>query len=300
MQTRSHHSLRLPLAILPLLGFLVGCAEQPYGYIFKPEHRDQVNLARQTTDFLSSLYDHSDAAGRFLTNAGLTTDYRSILPDGWVDETPRDTMGHPIASKFSFSRDYLDQQFFDLNIDTAAAPNAIRNPATLNYDFREVASAQNGITRQFFGQTVEVRKLQISYGDLLRNPNFLDGWFSMRRIVAFDQELEVLVSGKAQKVTYKIYLPVTWVMKIKQFSIDVNDQRSHIVIDGLFPIYDKVGDVQECHVSGELVINTDGSGGGDVWLFGQPCVRLTFTGRSFGFKGSFSLASEDYKTNYNL
>lgn len=283
-----------------LVGLLAGCAEQPYGYIFSPERRDQVNVARRAGDFIGSLYERTDQAADLLQETGLTTDFRSVLPEGWTEVTPRDSAGNPLGESYVFLRNYLDRDYYVLTMARNPSPGAVRNPARLQYQFAAVGSLRNYITRNYFGALDEEHRLDLSYADNLQNVHFVEGWFSIRKIVPFEQEIEILVNGKNQKVTYDIYLNVSWMMRVERFSIDPYDQRSRIVVEGEFPILDAENNIQKAHVSGELNINSDGAGGGDIWLYGQPTARISFSGRSFGFKGSFTLFSEDHKKSYNL
>jgi len=296
MQTRLNLPLRWNLALIPLLGILIGCAEQPYGYVFTPKDRDQINAARLSIDFLSELYDHADQAAGFLNDAGLTTsnNYRSILPDGWVDSTYYDNSGNPLTPDFYFYRNYLDKQYHVLAIPVAPISGAIRNPARLRYQYFEIASAQNNITNEFYGQAKLSRRLDVYYADNYTNPNLVDGWFSIRKIEMFDQEIEI--GGTNQ--SYQIALAVPWAMKVERFSIDPNDQQGKIVIDGLFPIMDETGVIQQTHVSGEFNIAADGTGSGELSLYGEPTARITLTGRSFGFKAKFTMYRDNHKTVY--
>jgi len=300
MHHRISHSLRWSIVFAPLLGLFAGCAEQPYGYVFTPKDRDKINVARQTGDFISAFYDHADAASRLLEDAGLTSNYRSILPDGWVDYTVYDGQGRPLASSYIFARNYLDKQYYGLMIDTAAITGALRHPAKLAYSYTEIASVQNNITNEFLPQLNDIRNIEIGYARNYTNLSFIDAWFSIKQVERFEQELEISVGGQSSDVSFFIYLQVPWTMKVTDFSIDPDDQQGHIVIDGLFPIMTEEGDIQNCHVSGEFRLDKEGKGSGDVWLFGEPTARITFTGRAFGFKGKFTLFSENHEITYNL
>ncbi len=280
--------------------FLGGCAEQPYGYIFVPSQRDQVNAARQAANFIGALYDHADAASGLLDKAGLTDDYASILPEGWVDITARDSNGNPLAPFFHFYKNYLDKELSELQIDRAALPGSVRTPSTLRYNYYTSSSIQNFVTNEFYGTVDQVQKAEIRYADNLQNLKFIEGWYSISKTVPFEQEIEIQALGRSTNVTYLIYLEVGWSLRVEHFSIDTKDQTSSITIEGQFPILDETGTIQRCHISGKFDIDSKGQGGGDIWLFGQPAARLTFTGRSFGFKGKFSLFSEDHKRSYSL
>ena len=300
MQKRSNPPSLLILALLPVLGLLAGCADQPYGYIFQPESRDQINAARQAAVFISSLYDHTDDACRLLSDAGLTTHYLSILPDGWVDSTRYDTSGNPASTSYTFIRNYMDTKYYGLQIPLTPPVGAIRNPSTVDYGYEEIASVQNLLNNTIVGRINESRKLKVGYSDGYQNTNFVDGWLTIAKIEPFEQQLQVQVQGKSQNYTYEIYLPVTWMIRFEHFSIDRNDQRGHVIIDGTFPIYDEAGVMQYPHVSGDFTINADGTGGGDLWLYGQPAAKISFLGRTFGFRGTFSLFSENNEKTYSL
>lgn len=297
MQTRLNLSLRWNLALIPLLGLIVGCAEQPYGYVFTPTGRDQLNVARLSISFLGELYDHADEAAGYLNSAGLTTsnNYRSILPDGWVDSTSYDTNGLPQAPMFTFYRNFLDKQYSALGIPVTPTPGAVRNPARLMYAYTEIASALNRVTNEFYGQAKISRRFDVYYADSYTNPDFVEGWFSIRKIEMFEQEIEIGGSNQS----YQIPLSVPWAMKVERFSVDRADQRGHIIIDGIFPIMDETGIIQQTHISGVFNVAADGTGTGEVSLFGEKCARITLTGRSFGFKAKFTMYNEDHKFTYN-
>ncbi len=286
--------------LLVFVSIFSGCAEQPYGYIFSPEPRDQVNAARLAVDFISSLYDHADAASELLDKAGLTDDYKSILPEGWIDVTPYNRTGDPLIGFYQFYQNYLDKEFSELQIDTGVYPGALRTPSSLRYNFLTTASVRNGITNEIFGTIDQVQKADIRYSDNLQNLKFIDGWYSISKSVPFEQEIEIQAQGRSTNVTYLIYLDVGWSLRVEHFSIDSKDQTSQITIEGQFPILDNAGVIQHCHISGKFDVNPSGKGGGDIWLYGQPTARISFTGRSFGFKGKFTLFSEEHKKSYNL
>jgi len=280
--------------------FLAGCAEQPYGYIFEPKQRDEINVARQTADFISTLYDHADAASGLLEKAGFTDDYGTILPEGWVDATIRDGSGEPILGFYQYNKNYLDKQFSQLQFDKAVLPGALRTPSSVRYDYMTTASVRNNATNVIYGTVDLVQKADLRYSDNLQNLSLVDGWYSITKSVPFEQEIEIQAQGRSTNYTYLIYLDVSWSLRVERFSIDANDQSSKISIEGQFPILDEEGTIQRCHVSGDFSLNTDGAGGGDIWLYGQPVARITFTGRSFGFKGSFTLFSDNHKKIYNF
>lgn len=290
---RSKFSIPL-LSLLAITTLFSGCAEQPYGYIFVPEQRDQVNLARQAVDFISALYDHADAASGLLEKAGLTDSYSTILPDGWVEVSmPADTFYH-------FYKNYLDKEVSELKINRTPTPGALRTPSGLFYNFYSFASNQNSVTNEFYGSVDQVQMADIRYSDNYQNLKYIDAWYSISKSVPFEQEIEVQAQGSAVNYSYDVFLSVGWSMKVEKFSIDPRDQSGKIIIEGQFPILDDENIIQQCHVSGTFNINSKGVGGGDIWLLGQPAARLSFTGRSFGFKGKFTLFSENHSKTYSL
>ncbi len=299
--TRLRNSKFMRLGILlTTLTLLGGCAEQPYGYIFEPTQRDQINVARQAANFISALYDHADQATALLEKAGLTDEYSTILPEGWVDITPRDSLGLPRIPYYRFFKNYLDKQFTELQIDVVPLPGAMRSPSSLRYNYSTTASIRNEATNIIYGTIDQVQKADIRYSDNLQNLKFVDGWYSISKSVPFDQEIEIQQQGRSTNVTYQIYLNVGWSLQVERYSIDPNDQSSKIIIEGVFPILDDEGVIQRCHVSGNFEVNSSGKGGGDIWLYGRPTARISFTGRSFGFKGEFTLFSEEHENSYKL
>jgi len=300
MKRSTHHNASFKFACFILSALTVSCAEQPSGYIFTIKHRDKVNVARQAADFISDLYTHSDQAAAFLSDAGLTTDYRSILPDGWVDSTNYDSLGQPRAPFFDFFRNYLDKQYYALAFPSVPTPGSVRNPDRIWYNFVQIASVQNTITNEFYGQANQIRSLQASYSDNLTNSAFIEGWFSIRKVVKFEQEMEISIGGRSTRQTIPFYLSVPWMMRIERFSVNSNDQRGRIIIDGVFPILDETNIIQNCHVSGEFNIAANGTGEGEVWLYGERTAHIIFTGRTFGFTGWFTLFDENETGRYSL
>lgn len=299
--TRPRRSVLVRISILVVsISILAGCAEQPYGYIFEPSQRDQINVARQAADFISALYDHADAASELLDKSGLTDNYASVLPEGWIDITPRDGNGQPLIPYYRYFKNYLDKEFTELQIDRATPPGALRTPSTLRYNYSTTASIRNNATNVIYGTVDQVQLADIRYADNLQNLKAVEGWYSISKSVPFEQEIEIQQQGRSTNVSYLIYLDVGWSLRVEKFSIDPKDQTSKVTIEGQFPILDDEGVIQRCHISGNIEINASGKGGGDIWLYGQPAARLSFTGRSFGFKGKFTLFSEDHENSYNL
>ncbi|MBM3326165.1 MAG: hypothetical protein FJY65_04155 [Calditrichaeota bacterium] len=289
--------LPLPLfiAIVLLLG---GCSEQPHGYIFTPQPRDQVAVARQMGNYISTLYNHTDEAVGYLVDASLTPNYQSILPQGWMDITVYDTVtGLPRTPYYSFLKNYLDQKLNLLQIDRNPAPSAVRHPSNLDYYYYEIGSYQNRLTSSFNGNVLQTRRLNVQYANELRDPDNIEGWYSQRRNLQFTYEISVQGS---QTFSLPYYYPASWSSRILNYSIAVNDQRGSIIVEGIVPMNDRAGQYQEPHVSGRFNIDRNGKGGGDIWLNGELSARMTFTSRTFGFRGYFTLYSEDHKYRYGL
>ncbi|MDP8228787.1 MAG: hypothetical protein P9M15_04980 [Candidatus Electryoneaceae bacterium] len=296
------HIIRLPLVVLVMLVlFSVGCEDQPTEYIFEPTHRDQVLVVRTATDFLKTLYEHTDQAGTFLDEAALTDYYSSVLPEGWLVAT--DMRGIPIvgsAGDTLYIKNYLDQKFHLISFDSDPMGGAVRSPSSLNFDYLEVGSYRDGFTNSFYGDTSESLKLSIEYTDDRQNPGYLDGWFQIQRSVEFEGESGYSAGGERGSYTYNYYLQVKWFMRIEDFSLDPDNHSARIIIDGVFPILDEMDKLQEPQISGEIVLDKNGIGTGEMWLYGDRVARLHFTGRSFGFTGYFTLDSEDHHKRYRL
>lgn len=296
------HIIRLSLVIMVVLAiFSVGCEDQPTEYVFMPTQRDQVLVVRTAADFLKTLYDHTDRAGTFLDEAALTEYYSSVLPEGWLVAV--DLMGNPIVGSVGdtlYIRNYLDQKFHMIRFNTDPIGGSVRTPGNLLFDYLEVGSYRDGFTNSFYGDTSESLKLAIEYSDDRQNPQYIDGWFQIQRSVEFEGESGYSEGGQRGSYTYNYYLPVRWLIEIKNFSIDPDDHRARIVIDGVFPILDEMEQLQEPQISGKFVLDKNGRGTGEMWLYGDRVAKLHFTGRSFGFTGYFTLDSEDHNYRYKL
>ncbi len=282
-------------AVIAAVMLIAGCAEQPTDYIYTPTHRDHSKLAQTAVTVLDAIYEHTDQAASYLDKASLTDDYLSLLPSGWAPYQMVDsTTGEPYIL---YTRNYLDQHYYGLRFDVKPVNGAVRSPSDLQYTYIEINSLQNPVTNEFYGNVNQTRRLSIEYSDQRRDANFVDGMFEIRRIVPFEEEIEVAGAGT---VTYNVYVTVNWLVKIERFSIDPNDQRARLVIEGIMPLYDEAGQYQQPHVSGEININTRGRGTGDLSLYGDPAVRLHITGRTFGFRGYYTLYSENHEKRYRF
>jgi len=284
-------AIRLILTLVGLSLF-IGCSEQPSGYVFTPTQRQHSTLAQATVDIVSSIYTHADQAATYLDRASLTDDYITLLPGGWYQYVLIDTVTGQPYTLYHYS--YLDQKFYFLRFDPNPMPNAVRSPSSLQYTFVEINSYQNPLTNDFFGDISETRNLMLEYSNNRQDYTSIDGWFEVRKIVPFEEEIETA----AGTYTYNVWVSVTWQIRIEHFSIDPNDQRTRLVIEGVTPIYDEAGDYHICHISGEINIDARGSGKGDIWFYGEPAIRLNFTGRSYGFNGNFTLFSENHRKSY--
>jgi len=280
----------LSLSSMSAILWLVGCAEQPAGYIYTPSEGQIVDLALLTAEGIGVLYDQADQAGHFLEAASLTNDYSSILPEGWYASL--DTSGG--TPHIVYIRNYLDQQFNIMSFDWTPQPGAVRTPSVIAYKFIEIRSYYNQITYQAYGDVTEQRELSLEYANHRSDPLNADGWYSVSRNTPFEYEIEISgQGGQNQKVTQTYYEDVTWLIRLENFSLDPDDQRARLVIDGTFPQRDEEGRRQEPHVSGVITIDGKGYGGGTVNLYGEPVFTLEFRGRrGNGFRYNFTLASD--------
>lgn len=288
-------SIAILLSLMIFAGLFTGCSEQPVGYIFSPTNRHQSTLARTTAEVVNAIYHHADQAAVYLDRASLTDDYISLLEGGWLETMLIDTTtGQPYTLYY---RSYLDQEHYILRFDREPMAEAVRTPSSLDYTFLEIKSYQNRVTNEFYGNVSDYLQISIEYANNRQNHRSVDGWFEIQRTVVFEEEIETAGAGT---VTVPIYVGVSWQVKVENYSIDTDDQRSGIIIDGIMPIYDDAGEYHRTQVSGRIDINSRGQGFGEIWLYGEPAARIYFTGRSFGFRGYFTLYEEDFKKIYAL
>jgi len=275
--------------------FLTGCEEQPIGYIFSPTQRDKTTMARTAGTVINAIYEHTDEAVIYLDQASLTDDYGSLLLGGWQAFAAIDSVDSTVFTYYA--RTYLDQKYYFLRFDKEPDPSAVRTPSNLDYNFTELRSYQNQATSEFFGDISQIRQLSIEYSDNRQDHRNVDGWLYIRTLIPIEREYETAGAGT---VTYTINILVRWQVRLERYSIDPNDHRSRMVIAGIFPINDEAGEYHSAQVSGEIILDAKGKGSGDLWLYGEPAVRMNFTGRAFGFIGYFTLHEENHEKKYRL
>lgn len=294
---KSSHPVATTVLIFALVitVFVSGCSERPVGYIFEPTQRHQSALAQTTVEVVNSLFEHCDEASSYLDRSSLTDDYISLLPGGWLEIPQVDSITGEDYLVYYFN--YLDQKYYQLRFDREPMAGAVRTPSSLDYVFVEINSIQNSITNEFYGGINEIRNLTIEYSDDRQDPQFMDGWFEISRSIPFEEEIEI---ASGETISYDVYVTVIWDVRIERYSLDPDDHRARMVFEGLMPVYDEAGEYQRVHVSGELNINSSGKGGGDMWFYGEPSIRLHFTGRSYGFNGYFTTFDDDHQKIHNF
>lgn len=283
------------VVVMLLAALLAGCAEQPVGYLFEPEPWDQIRLTRTAAEVLDNVYEFFDMGSGFLESAVLTSDYRSFLPQGWlvvVDSLTGDT---------TYTNNFLDQKFLELRFDPVPIPGAIRIPSSLSMGYVEIGSFYNIVVGAYYGDTSRSVDLSIEYANNRQDVRFLDGWYQIKQSIPFTFDIEVSIGGgQSGTFTQLTYLDMIWLVRIEDFSVGTQDQHAKIFIEGAFPMLDEAGNYQAPHVSGEIRINSDGSGIGEMSLHGIPATRIRFRQRTSGFEGFFTLYSEDHKYQYQL
>ena len=273
------HSKRSPFRRTTLISLLLAlllfsCAEQPVGYIYRPIERDEVFLARLTGDVVSTMYVKMDAAVGYLENASHTSNYQTILPSGWLALSVTDSItGEQYTG---YSRNYLDQQFHGLRFDKRPDPNAIRTPSDIEFSYVQIRNFPNSRTTGFYLDVDERMHMMVEYADSRQNPDFVQGWLNMTRAVEFEEEIDI---GDGQTDTYSYYVYPLWIVRIENFSINPLDHSGHLIFEGTFPHQDEAGEYQNDHVSGEINIESDGTGRGEMSLYGDPVASINFTGR---------------------
>ncbi|NQU04850.1 MAG: hypothetical protein HQ568_02055, partial [Calditrichaeota bacterium] len=305
----------------------IGCEEQPLGYIYRPSTSDESSVARIASKMVSSMYDHIDMAVGFLEDASHTNRYDTILPAGWVEDyiiissvdstvaidydlttinadriDILDTLDNMLAIRIVLDLDtlyihnHLDQKLQGLRFDTDPIAGAVRTPSNIEYGFNAYRNFENFRTGSYYLDIYESSHLIIEYADMdavgdRRDPNHVQGWAEMTRAVKFEETINPGTDGEFERVYYEY---PTWIIGIENFSADQFDQNSRLVIEGTFPHLDDLDYYREDHVSGIIEIGPDGTGQGELSLYGEPIVRLYFTGRSAGFNGYFTLESQDH------
>lgn len=282
--------------LLPFLALILfGCSEQPLGYIYRPIQRDAVSLARVTEDISSSLFDHVDLVVSLLEDASHTQNYKSIFPGEWRDTTIVDPLtGNTMQI---FSRNYLDQTIQQLAFDLEPMPGAVRQPSDVGYSFFDFRNFLNGVTNEYYTDIYESLRLMIEYADERLDPHNVTGWFTIKRAVAFEEEIDL---GEFGSYSYTYWMYPEWVIYIDYFSVDELDHSARLVIEGTFPHDDEAGDFRDDHVSGEIIVKADGQGYGEINLFGEPAARIYFTGRGAGFEGYFTLHSQNHSERHEF
>jgi len=284
----------LKLSVFTAVAVIIaGCADQPTGYIFTPTQRDKTFLTGYAAAFISRVYTDMDNQSGYLSSASLTNDYLSVLPEGWQRVV--------IGGDTAYMRNYMDETFQTVRFDPQPQAGAIRVPSSLSYQSVDIASYRNPLTNSFYGDTSSATQLLIDYSGNRQDPDIVDGWMEIQVPIQVEYQIQ-LDAGGGQKSNYTSYDYVmsTWQMKIERYSVDSRDQRAHISFNGTYPLIDRAGQLQQPQVSGTFDIQRDGTGTGDVWLYGDKVSKVTFTGRSFGFDGYFTLYEENNANRYTL
>ena len=295
---RNHNPLFSFIKLTLVLSFfavgLIGCAEQPLGYIYRPTQSDEVTLARTATDVISSIYDHMDLATRLLEDASRTNRWDTILPPGWVE-------GYDMDLGLMYFHNYLDQKYEFLLIDKDPLPGAVRTPSDIEYRYMELRNFLNTRTWEYYIDIYERSTLKIEYADDenpgdRRDPYNVQGWLDITRALPFEET--IVFDDYEYDYTYYEY--PTWVLHIENFSIDPSDHRARIQIEGTLPHRDETEKYREDHVTGKIVIHADGTGSGELSLYGEPVVIIHFLNRGAGFTGYFTLHSQDHDQRHTF
>lgn len=282
------------MTVVAVTSLISGCAEQPVGYIFTPSHRHKTSTARVVATVISTIYDHTDTAVKYLDRSSLTDDYGSLLPGGWENIIAVDTTtGEPYTL---YIHNYLDQKYHFLRFDPVPMNQAVRSPSSLDYTYIEIRSYQNLRTSAFYGNISKVNQLKIEYADNRTDPFNVDGWFEIRTVLPVEIDIETALGS----FTITDYVAVNWQLFIENYSIDQDDQTSRLVLAGVVPLYDEELQPHFTQISGDIEINSRGRGGGDMWLWGEPVAKLHFTGRTHKFDGYFTLYEEDHYGRYSF
>lgn len=287
--------LLLVLTLLIISTLIPGCAEQPVGYNYQARQRDHSILARTTLEVVNAVYQATDETVDYLVKASLTDDYGSILPDGWIKKTRIDPDTEIPFDVYILN--YLDQDYSTMAFDLIADENAIRTPSSIAYEKFELKSYQNGITNKFFWDISRELRQRVEYSNNRRDHLNVDGWSYIGKLIQVEEEFEV---AGGQTVTYTISLLVRWNIKVEKFSIDPKDQSSRLLFTGIMPVRAEDGEFLRNQISGEINIDKDGKGSGEMSYYGEPSIKLYFTGRSYSFQGYYTIADEDHNKQYQL
>ncbi len=332
---RNHHPFLFTQKTFLLLSFLmlgmIGCEEQPLGYIYRPSTSDESSVARIASNMVSSMYDHLDMATGFLEDASHTNRYDTILPAGWVEEYKIvSSQADTVAISFDLStieadrvdivdtldnmlaiiildldtlyfHNHLDQKQQFLHFDRIPLSGAVRTPSSIEYGYNAFCNFFNYRSSSWYLDIYESSHLIIEYADKnavgdRQDPNHVQGWAEMTRAVKFEETIDL---GDIE-YDYVYYEYPTWIIRIEDFSTDPFDQSSRLVIEGTFPHSDDIDNYREDHVSGVVEIGSDGVGQGEISLYGKPIVKLYFTGRSAGFNGYFTLENQNHGHNIDF
>ncbi len=192
---------------------------------------------------------------------------------------------------------YLDQDYSIMTFDLSPDENAIRTPSSIAYEKFELKSYQNYITNDFYWDISRELRQRMEYSNNRQDHLNVDGWSYISKLIQVEEEFEV---AGGQTVTYTINLRVRWNVRVEKFSIDTKDQSSRLIITGILPVRAEDGDFLNNQVSGEIVIDKDGRGTGEMNYYGEPSIRLIFTGRSYSFQGFYTIANENHSKEYKL
>jgi len=280
--------IKLTIALFFLTAGLFSCAEQPTGYIYRPTQRDEVAVSRLVENVVSSLYDNMDLSVGFLEDASHTNNYATILPAGWqaipfVDTTS----GAPYTLYF---HNFLDQKYQSIRFDKNPLEGAVRMPSDIEYSFLKLRNFFNERSFEFYMDVDEYIHLVVEYSQNRNDPHHVEGWFDIKRAVEFEEEIQIgdYIS------TYEYYMYPTWVIRIEDFSTDALDHSARLIIEGTFPHRDEIDNFQNDHVTGDITMQANGTGSGEIRLYGKPISRVYFTSRGAGFEGYFTLYSQDH------
>jgi len=283
------------LTLILTISIITGCAEQPVGYSYETRQRDHSVLARTTLEVINGIYNLTDKSTAFLENASFTNDYGTILPVGWQKLVGFDTLAN--ENFIHYRHNFLDQNYADLRFDPIVDTDAIRTPSSLRYRTAEVKSYQNNITNEFYLDISNILFQEIEYADNRQNHRLVDGWAYYSKLVQVQEELEV---AGGQTITYTINLLARWYIKIENFSLSQRDQSSRLTFTGVMPVVSEADEYLENQISGEITIDKDGKGYGEMNYYGRPSIKIYLTGRSYSFQGYYTIADEDYKKRYRL
>lgn len=337
--TRAFNLIKYTFTLLLLAGVLIGCSEQPLGYIYRPTESDEVTLARTTTDVISSVFDHLDMAARFLEDASRTSRWDTILPAGWselyniTDSEPDTVLIEEIGSIEAdrvvivdtifvvdgtdtleillainkvdldtlYWHNYLDQKYEILEIDKDPLETAVRTPSNLEYRFIELRNFFNSRTDQFYVDIYESSHIIIEYSSS-ENPGDRQDPHNVQGWLDITRavEFEETIDYGDFDYDYTYYEYPTWVLHIESYSINPQDHSAQIQIEGTFPHLDEADNYRKDHVTGEITIHGNGKGSGVVSLFGEPVALIYFTGRGAGFTGYFTMHKQDHERKHNF